>query len=83
MEAGHPVTWLMFFTLASGVVIAGGAFLYFLRRGQNRYSAEQALLGEGQHREGPAPDGALPELIGILAIALVAMGLLTLGYSTP
>lgn len=78
MNGEQPIAWLMFFTLAAGVVIAGGALLFFLRSRHNRHVAERTLVGTGG---GPATDGALPEILGVLAIALVAMGLLWLGYA--
>lgn len=82
MNAEHPITWLVFFTLSAGIVVAGGAFLYFLRSRHNRFLADVALMGRGQSGTGAAPDGALPEIIGLLAIALVAMALLGLGYAS-
>jgi hypothetical protein len=81
MTNQEPVVWLTFFTLAAGIVVAGAALLYFLRSRHNRFLAERTLVGDGGHHAGSAPDGVLPELIGILAIALVAMGLLLLGYA--
>lgn len=80
MDGDHPISLLMFFTLAAGVVVGGGAFAYFLRHRHNRYIAGQALAGDGHDHRGIAPDGALPEIIGILVVALVIMGLLLLGY---
>ena len=82
MDGDHPIALLMFFTLIAGVVIGSGSFIYFLRRRYNRYLAEEALIGRDGHSGTTAPDGALPEIIGLLAIALVVMGLLFLGYAT-
>jgi len=81
MTNQEPVVWLTFFTLVSVVVVAGGALLYFLRSRHNRFLAERTLLGDGAPHSGPAPDGVLPELLGILALALIAMLLLFLGYN--
>jgi len=81
MTNQEPVVWLTFFTLAAGIVVAAGALLFFLRSRHNRFLAERTLMGDGAQHAGTAPDGVLPELIGLLAIALVAMGLLALGYS--
>jgi hypothetical protein len=80
MNGGNPVTWLMFFTLASGLVVAAGAFLFFLRSQRNRDAAAATLQGDGV-RSGPTPRGAGAELGGLLAVALVAMGLLSAGYA--
>lgn len=82
MSGEHPITWLVFFTLSAGIVVVGVAFLYFLRSRHNRFLASVALVGKGQSGAGPAPDGALPEIIGLLVIALVAMALLWLGYTS-
>jgi hypothetical protein len=79
MSGDAPISWLMFFTLAAGIAVAGGFFLSFLRSRHNREIAATALEGDGRSR-GVEPSGALPELIGLLAIAVIAMVLLTLGY---
>jgi hypothetical protein len=68
----------MFFTLAAGVVIVGGAFIRFIQSRNNREIAANTLEGDGRSR-GAAPSGALPELLGITAFALIAMGLLATG----
>jgi hypothetical protein len=81
MTQDQPITWLMFFTLAAGIVIVGGVFLQFIRSRQNREIAENTLEGNG-YRRGAAPDGALPELLGIAAFALIAMGLLAVGQNS-
>lgn len=80
MNGDQPVSWLMFFTLIAGVVIVGGFFINFLRSRHNREIAENILEGDGRSR-GMAPSGAGPELIGLAVFALVAMGLLAVGYS--
>lgn len=82
MSGEHPIAWLMFFTLAAGVVIAGGGLMLFLRSRHNRHVAERTLVGTDGAGHGPAPDGALPELLGLLAVAAVAMALLLLGYAS-
>lgn len=82
MGDGAPIIWLTFFTLASGIVIVGGGFLYSLRRKRNRQIAGHVLLGEDGHQQQGVPDGALPELIGIFLFALAMMALLALGYAT-
>ena len=81
MSGDAPISWLMFFTLAAGVVIAAGVFLSFLRSRHNREVAAYTLEGDGKSR-GVAPSGALPELAGIFGVALLAMGLLSVGYNT-
>ena len=40
MNAGHPISWLMFGTFAAVIVIVGGGFLYFLRKRSNRHPME-------------------------------------------
>ena len=80
MQGDNPVSWLMFFTLASGVFIIAGSFIYFLRSRTNREIAANALEGDGRGK-GMAPSGAGPELIGFAAIVLAVMGLLAIGYS--
>ena len=80
MQGDSPVSWLMFFTLASGVFIIAGAFIYFLRSQRNRDIAAEALGGDNS-RVGATPNGAAPELIGFAVIALAVMGLLATGYS--
>lgn len=78
MNGDQPISWLMFFTLTAGVVIVGGAFIRFIQSRNNREIAANALEGDG-HSRGAAPSGALPELLGITAFALIAMGLLATG----
>jgi len=80
MNGDQPISWLMFFTLAAGVVIVGFVFINFIRSRSNRAAAAHALEGDGSGR-GAAPDGALPELLGITAFALIAMGLLATASS--
>lgn len=81
MPESNPITWLTFFTLVAGLVVAAGGFLYFLSSRHNRYRAEQALLGTGTRTSGSTPDGALPELLGILVLAMAVMAMLTAGYT--
>lgn len=81
MDDGAPIIWLTFFTLISGIVIAGSTFLYFLRKRRNRELASNALLGREGHRHKNVPDGALPELAAVLLFALGVMALLSLGYA--
>jgi hypothetical protein len=79
MNGDAPISWLMFFTLAAGIVVACGFFLSFLRSRHNREIAAVTLQGDGRSR-GLEPSGAAPELIGLLAAAFIAMALLTFGY---
>src|ERR1700743_1607184 len=79
MNGDAPLGWLMFFTLAAGVVVAAGMFLSFLRSRHNREVAAYAVQGNGGSR-GVEPSGAAAELGGLLAVALVAMVLLAFGY---
>jgi hypothetical protein len=81
MNGEAPLSWLMFFTLAAGIAVGAVAFLSFLRSRHNRDVAAYTLEGDGRGR-GVAPSGALPELAGIFGVALLAMGLLTVGYNT-
>ncbi|MFT4119059.1 hypothetical protein [Bradyrhizobium sp.] len=79
MTGDAPLSWLMFFTLAAGVIVAAGFFLSFLRSRHNREVAAYALEGNGRSR-GVEPSGAGAELAGLFAVALIAMALLTFGY---
>ena len=79
MAGDAPITWLMFFTLGAGLVVAGGMFISFLRSRHNRELAACALQGNGRSR-GVEPSGAGAELLALLAVALVAMALLSFGY---
>ena len=63
MSGDAPLNWLMFFTLAAGVIVAGGLFLAFLRSRRNREIAAYALQGDGRTR-GVEPSGAGVELGG-------------------
>jgi hypothetical protein len=80
MQGDNPISWLMFFTLAAGVFIIAGAFIYFLRSRTNREIAAEALGGDNS-RQGATPNGAGPELVGFAVIGLAVMGLLATGYS--
>lgn len=82
MQGDQPISWLMFFTLAAGIVIAAGAFISFLRSQHNRDIAAMALEGNGRSGPGFVPSGALPELAGVFVAALVVMGLLFAGYQS-
>lgn len=75
----QAISWLMFFTLASGIVIASVAFLAFLRSHRNREIAEATLVGAGP-RARRHDIGALPELVGLVVFALIVMSLLFVGY---
>jgi hypothetical protein len=79
MQGDNPISWLMFFTLASAVFIIAGGFIYFLRSRTNREIAAATLEGNGP-RTGATPSGAGPELIGFAVLALAVMALLATGY---
>jgi hypothetical protein len=79
MSGDALLSWLMFFTLAAGLVVGAGIFLVFLRSRHNRELAAYALEGHGGSR-GVEPSGAGAELGGLLAVALIAMVLLVFGY---
>jgi hypothetical protein len=81
MQGDAPVSWLMFFTLAAGIFIIAGAFIRFLHSQRNRDIAAEALAGDNSPRVAATPNGALPDLAGVLVVALIVMGLLALGYS--
>ena len=81
MRGDAPITWLMFFTLAAGVFVAAGFFISFLRSRHNREIAALALEGDGRSRRGE-PSGAGIELGSLLAVSLIAMALLVVGYRT-
>jgi hypothetical protein len=42
-SSGEPISWLMFFTLGAGLIIAVVAFSYFLRSRRNRAIAQDAV----------------------------------------
>ena len=81
MEGDAPISWLMFFTFAAAIFAIAGASAYFLRRRMNREIAADALTGSDA-ASGPAPDGALPELLAVTLFACIAMGLLTIGFKS-
>lgn len=81
MAGDQPISWLMFFTLAAAIAVAAGAFLAFLRSQRNRDIAENALV-DGDRSGRSTSRGALPELVGVAAIAVAAMALLTAGYAS-
>ena len=78
----QPVSWLMFFTFAATIFIIAGAFIYFLRSLRNRDIAQNALAGSDNPRVDKGIDGALPDLLGIVLFAFIAMGLLTIGFKS-
>lgn len=80
MIGDAPISWLMFFTLAATIVVGAALMIGFLRSRHNREIAAVALEGDGRSR-GLEPSGAGPELLGLLAVALIAMALLTTGYA--
>lgn len=81
MNGDQPINWLMFFTLAAGLVVITGSFLYFLRSQRNRDIAQEALAGD-HSQIGHTPNGAGLELIGVAVFAVVVMGLLATGYKS-
>lgn len=80
MTGDNPISWLMFFTLAAGVFVIAGAFVYFLRSRTNREIAAETLGGD-HSRQGATPNGAGPELIAFAFGAVAVMALLATGYS--
>lgn len=80
MTGDNPISWLMFFTLAAGVFVIAGAFIYFLRSRTNRAIAAEALGGDNSKR-GATPNGAGPELVAAAVGAVAVMALLATGYS--
>src|SRR5262245_7604475 len=73
---------LMFATLVIAAVVGIAQFFWFMRRSRNRDIAAEALVGDGRHRsESASPDGALPEIVGLGAVGLLAMAMLLFGYS--
>ena len=78
----QPISWLMFFTFAATIFIIAGAFIYFLQSRRNREIAEQALAGSNDPRVNKVADGALPDLLGIVLFAAIAMGLLAVGFKS-
>lgn len=80
MTGDQPISWLMFFTFAATIFAIMGGFIYFLRSQRNRDIAENALAGADHPGVRKGADGTLPDLLGVAVFALVAMGLLTLGF---
>jgi hypothetical protein len=80
MNGDAPISWLMFFTLGAGIAVGGGLFIAFLRSRHNREIAAHALEGDGRSLRAE-PSGAGIELVSLLAMALIAMALLTSGYA--
>ena len=58
MHGDNPVSWLMFFTLAAGVFIIAGAFIYFLRSRIPTAKSRAEALGGDNSRKGATPNGA-------------------------
>lgn len=81
MEVAHPISSLMFFTLFAGFGMALLLLAGFLMRASNRHAADVALLGNDGHRApSVGTEGALPEIIGVVLIAVLAMAALALGH---
>jgi hypothetical protein len=80
MQGDAPISWLMFFTFAAVIFIIAGSSIYHLRSRRNRDIAANALAGDGAQRA-PTSSGALPDLLGLFVLVLVAMGLLGFGYA--
>ncbi len=75
----NSIQWiptLMFVTLAAAAGFGLLALLRFLERRGNREIAGDALVGSSSSRP-----GALPEIAGLGAVAVVAMALLVTGYN--
>jgi hypothetical protein len=82
MAGDQSVSWLMFFTFAATIFGIAGGFIYFLQSRRNREIAQNALAGSDHPRVNKGADGALPDLLGIVVFAFVAMGLLVLGFKS-
>lgn len=85
MSANTLLPSLIFMTLIAGAGFALLQLLLSLQRRSTRAAVSDALVGDEAHAQshgpkGLVPDGALPELLAVVAIAAVAMGLLTFGY---
>jgi hypothetical protein len=68
---------LMFMTLAAGAGFGLLQLFWFMERRSNRLAGERGLIGT----DSPSDHGALPELAGVGAVAVIAMVLLTVGYN--
>jgi hypothetical protein len=77
MQGDAPV---MFFTFAAAIFIIAGLCIRFLHSHRNRDIAANALAGDNSRNVSMASNGALPDLAAVALFALIAMGLLTLGY---
>lgn len=80
MSTNSLIPSLIFMTLFAGLGFALVQFLASLRRRSNRVAASDALLGDNTSSRQAVPDGALPELLSGVGIAVIAMALLGFGY---
>lgn len=80
MSLSGLIPSLIFMTLCAGAGFALVQFLLSLQRRSNRVAASNALLGENTPSHGKTPDGALPELLSLIAVAAIVMALLGFGY---
>lgn len=82
MAGDQSISWLMFFTFAATIFVIAGAFIFFLQSRRNRDIAQNALAGSDHPTVNKGADGALPDLMGIVVFAFIAMGLLFLGFKS-
>jgi len=80
MSSNALLPSLIFMTLFAGLGFALVQFLLSLQRRSNRVAAADGLLGDDRSHKGMVPDGALPELLSLVGIAVVVMALLGFGY---
>ena len=80
MSLNSLIPSLIFMTLCAGLGFALVQYLSSLQRRSNRVAASNALLGENTPSSDKIPDGALPELVSLVAVAAVVMALLGFGY---
>lgn len=78
MTSAQLIPSLMFMTLAAAAGFGLLQLFWFLQRRSNQQAAERALVGAGRRED----IGALPEIAGVGAVALVAMALLAFGYNS-
>jgi hypothetical protein len=78
MDSAQLIPSLMFMTLAAAAGFGVLQLFWFLQRRSNRQAAEHALVGAGRRNDA----GALPEIAGVGAVALLAMALLLFGYNS-
>ena len=80
MQGDAPVSWIMFFTLAAGILLSRALFIRFLHSQRNRDIAANALAGDNSPRVA-LRRMARCQISWAWVFAVIVMGLLAFGYS--